>query len=62
MTKPILEKPANKYAGRVDFIPINAEESHDLVQQLSILGIPTVLILQNGIEASRITGALNGSN
>jgi thioredoxin 1 len=61
-TKPILEKLANEYAGRVDFIPINADDSHDLVQQLGILGIPTVLIFQNGIETSRITGAQNETN
>ena len=58
-TKPILEKLANEYADEVEFIPINADDSHDLVQKFGILGIPTVLIFQNGIETSRITGAQN---
>ena len=62
MPKPILEKLAQEFVDQVEFIPINADDSRDLVGQLRILGIPTVLTFQNGVEVSRITGAQSESN
>lgn len=61
-TKPILEKLANEYADSVEFIPINADDSRDLLQKFGILGIPTVLVYQNGVETSRMAGAQNEYN
>jgi thioredoxin 1 len=62
MTKPILEKLAKEYENRVAFFPINVDDSPELVNQFRISGIPTVLILRNGKEASRVTGAQNETN
>jgi thioredoxin 1 len=56
-TKPVLEKLAREFANQVEFIPINADDSPDLVQHYRVLGIPTVLAFQSGSEASRVTGA-----
>jgi thioredoxin 1 len=62
MTKPILEKLAKEYADKVDFIPINADDSRDILEHFRVLGIPAVLSLRNGKEVGRVTGAQNKEN
>ena len=57
MTKPILEKLAREYQGKVDFWPVNSDENQQLLQELKIFGIPTVLFLQDGQIVGKITGA-----
>ena len=57
MTKPILEKLAKEYHETVDFWPINSDKHQELLQELKIYGIPTVLLIQNGKIAGRFTGA-----
>ena len=57
MTKPMLEKLAQEYADQVEFLPIDADESQELVRRYRILGIPAVLVFQKGAETSRIMGA-----
>jgi thioredoxin len=57
MTKPVLEKLAREYQDVVNFWPINSDEHQELLQQLKIYGIPTVLLIQDGEIAGRITGA-----
>jgi thioredoxin 1 len=57
MTKPILEKLAKEYRENVDFWPINSDENQQLLQELKIYGIPTVLLILNGEIAGRFTGA-----
>ncbi len=61
VTKPVLEKLAAEYADQVDFIPINADESQEIVRHFRVMGIPTVITLQNGQEVGRVTGAQNES-
>ena len=57
MTKPILEKLADEYQDSVDFWPINSDENQELIQELKVYGIPTLLLIQNGEIAARYTGA-----
>ena len=57
MTKPVLEKLAKEYQGQVDFWPINSDQNQELLQELKVYGIPTVLLIQDGKVAGRITGA-----
>ena len=59
MTKPILEKLGKEYAEDVEFLPVNADESRDVLEGYRILGIPTVLAFKNGKEVARVTGAQN---
>ena len=56
-TKPTLEKLAQEYQDEVDFWAINTDEHQQLMQELKIYGIPTVLLIQNGEIAGRFTGA-----
>jgi thioredoxin 1 len=59
LTKPILEKLAKEYAGRIDFLPVNVDDSRELLERFRVVGIPTVLALRDGEVVSRVTGAQN---
>lgn len=58
-TKPILEKLAKEYEGEVRFMPINADQSREVLEKFRVFGIPTVITIRNGKEVGRITGAQN---
>jgi thiol-disulfide isomerase/thioredoxin len=57
MTKPILEKLAKEYADKIEFMPINADNSSEVLKQFRVFGIPTVLTLRDGKVIGRVTGA-----
>lgn len=57
MVKPILEKLAQEYTGRVDLWQINADDSQDLLRELKVYGIPTLIVYRNGKETLRQVGA-----
>ena len=59
MTKPILEKLAGEHIAKVDFLPIDADTSRDVLEHFQIIGIPTVITFRNGEVAGRVTGAQN---
>lgn len=61
MTKPILEKLAKEYGDRVEFMPVNADEAREVIEQYRVFGIPTVITLRDGKEIGRVTGAQNES-
>ena len=56
-TKPILDQLGQEYAGRVNFQAINADEHPELMRELKVLSIPTLLIVDHKKEISRMTGA-----
>ena len=62
MTKPILEKLGKEYAEKVDFMPINADDSREVLEQFRVMGIPTVITLRDGKEVGRVTGSQNEAN
>lgn len=57
MVKPILEKLAEEYAGRVDMWQINADDQQELLKELNIYGIPTLIVYRDGQELLRQVGA-----
>jgi thioredoxin 1 len=57
VTKPILEKLAEQYQGKVLFMPINADDNQGLLKELHVSGIPTVIAYRGGIEVTRMIGA-----
>ncbi len=58
-TKPILEKLAKEYSDTVQFMPINADDSREVLEKFRVFGIPTVITMRNGKEVGRVTGAQN---
>ena len=61
VTKPILEKLAKEYSDTVEFMPIGADTSRDVLEHFQVIGIPTVLTLRDGKLIGRVTGAQNES-
>lgn len=59
ITKPTLEKLAREYNDKIEFVPIDADVSHDVLEEFKIIGIPTVLAIRNGEVITRVTGAQN---
>lgn len=62
LTKPILEKLAREYGDRVEFMPVNADNSREVLEQFRVFGIPTVITIRDGREIGRVTGAQNEAN
>jgi thiol-disulfide isomerase/thioredoxin len=59
MTKPILEKLAREYSDRIEFLPIDADVSRNVLEHFKIIGIPTVLTIRDREVVGRVTGAQN---
>jgi thioredoxin 1 len=59
MMTPALNQVKTEFAGRVDVIKVNADDEPDLMRELKIFSIPTVLVYQHGQLISRRSGALN---
>ncbi len=55
--EPSMKRLEQTYAGRVDVWRINADEQPDLLRQLKVYGIPTLIAFQGGQEIVRQTGA-----
>lgn len=59
IARPLLKQFAQKYKGQVDFWEIDADEHPQLLQQLGVRGIPTLMMFRAGREAFRATGVLS---
>lgn len=57
MIGPVLEQLSKEYDGKVDLWKINADQSAELLQDLKVYGIPTVLAYRGGVEVARHVGA-----
>jgi thioredoxin len=55
--EPSMKRLEEAYSGRVDVWRINADEQPDLLRQLKVYGIPTLVTFQNEQEIARQTGA-----
>ena len=54
--KPAVEEIADEYAGRVKVGELNVDDNPDLSNQYGIQQLPTLLLLNNGSEQTRIEG------
>ena len=55
--EPALEKLDKEYTGRVDLWKVNADEHPELLRNLKVYGIPTLIAYKDGQEVARKTGA-----
>lgn len=62
VTRPLLESVAKEYEGKVDLLMINADEHPQLLQELKIFGIPTVLVTRSGEVIRKFSGAQSRQN
>jgi thioredoxin len=54
--EPAFKQVSTKYAGQVDVLKINADESPDVLKTLGVMSIPTVIGFANGKEILRRSG------
>jgi Thioredoxin domain-containing protein len=54
--EPGFKEVAAKYTGKVEVLKINADESTEVLQELHVMGIPTVIGFLDGKEIVRKTG------
>ena len=60
MIAPIVEDLAVKYQGRAVIAKINTDENPEVPSDLGIMGIPTLIIFQDGEEVDRVVGFAPG--
>ena len=60
MIAPVVEDLAAKYAGRAVIAKINTDENPEVPTDLGIMGIPTLIIFQDGEEVDRVVGFAPG--
>ena len=58
---PIFEVVSAKHPD-VKFLKINADENMEFLNKFGIRGIPTILVLKDGVEVYRHAGILSESN
>ena len=58
MISPIIDKMAEKYEGRVNFVKCNVDESTDIPMKYGIRNIPTILFFKGGELVDRLVGAV----
>jgi thioredoxin len=58
---PHLDAVSREYAGRVEVWKINADEQPATVRALGILGIPTLIVYQGGVEVTRHVGGMHAA-
>jgi len=56
MIAPIVEDLAVKYEGRAVIAKLNTDENPEVPADLGIMGIPTLILYQDGEEVDRIVG------
>jgi thioredoxin len=54
--EPAFQQVSQKYAGQVDVVKINADDSPEVLSSLGVMGIPTVLGYAGGRQILRRTG------
>lgn len=56
MMGPVFEELSGEYEGKLKFVKLNTEEEPELAGGFSIMGIPSLLIVKDGVEVDRIVG------
>ena len=56
MVIPVLEELSIEYKGKINFYKVSADEHPELLQKFGVRGVPTIILLKDGNEYSRIVG------
>lgn len=56
MISPIINELAREYAGEIVFGKLNVDENPETAKRFNIMGIPTLLVMKNGVEVDRLVG------
>ncbi len=58
MISPIIDKLAEKHAGKVKIAKVNIDESGELAQKFNVSSIPTLILIHQGEIVEQQVGAL----
>jgi len=61
MMAPVMERMADKYAGRVKFCKINVDENPGIAARYQAMSIPLLVFFRNGQVVDRSVGAITDS-
>ena len=56
MVDPIVTQLAGEWAGRVKVVKCDADQNPNIIVDLSILGLPTVMLFKDGEMLERVSG------
>jgi thioredoxin 1 len=56
MVDPIVTQLAGEWAGRVKVVKCNADQNPNIVANLGVLGLPTVMLFKSGQMLERVSG------
>lgn len=59
MISPIVDEISNDYFGKVKVGKLEADSNRDMVMEMGIRSIPTLIVYKDGQEVERTTGAIN---
>ena len=59
MISPVVDKLAETYAGQVNIVKCNVDESTDIPMKFGIRNIPTLLFFKGGELVDRVVGAVS---
>ncbi len=58
---PVVEELANDYDGKIDVRKVNVDDNAELIRQLGIRGIPTLILFKEGQPAETVVGVVSKS-
>jgi thioredoxin 1 len=56
MLAPVLADIADEYAGALRVAKINADDNKDSTARLTVRGLPSIVMLRDGVEVGRLVG------
>ena len=62
MMGPVFKEVSNEYALKALFVKVNTEVEQNLGAKYAIRSIPTLLVMKNGMEIDRVSGAMDKAN
>jgi thioredoxin 1 len=59
MISPIIDQVSVDFQGKVSVGKMDADQNRDIVMNLSVRNIPTILLFKNGEEVGRLVGGVS---
>lgn len=56
MLSPIVDEIATQYEGKIRVVKVDADANQNVMQQYSVMGLPTLILFKGGEAVERITG------
>ena len=57
MVSPVIERLAQKYAGKIKVVKVNVDDNQALAMKYNIMSIPTIMLFKEGKDVDKAIGA-----